>query len=153
MDWSLPRAPLSMRFLRQKYWSGLPFPALVSCIIEAKDTRGPVAHIDCKNMTEVHSFEQEQERRSVVSSSLRPHGLQPTRLLSPSDFPGNSTRVDFYFLLQRIFLTQGSNLGLPHCRQTLCHLSHQGSLELGINSILNVLKLYDNHFPLLSITL
>ena len=30
-------------------------------------------------------------------------------------------------LLQRIFLTQGSNLGLPHCRQTLYHLSHQGS--------------------------
>ena len=23
--------------------------------------------------------------------------------------------------------TQGSNLGLPHCRQTLYHLSHQGS--------------------------
>ena len=32
-----------------------------------------------------------------------------------------------YFLLQRIFLTQGLNLGLPHCRQTLYHLSHQGS--------------------------
>ena len=30
--------------------------------------------------------------------------------------------------LQRIFLTQGSNPGLPHCRQTLYHLSHQGSL-------------------------
>ena len=30
-------------------------------------------------------------------------------------------------LLQRIFLTQGSNLGLPHCRQTLYRLSHQGS--------------------------
>ena len=26
--------------------------------------------------------------RSVVSNSLRPHGLQPTRLLSPWDFPG-----------------------------------------------------------------
>ena len=32
--------------------------------------------------------------------------------------------------LQRIFLTQGSNLGLLHCRQILCHLSHQGSLLL-----------------------
>jgi len=30
-------------------------------------------------------------------------------------------------LLQRIFLTQGSNLHLPHCRQILYHLSHQGS--------------------------
>ena len=32
------------------------------------------------------------------------------------------------FHLQRIFLTQGSNPGLLHCRQTLYRLSHQGSL-------------------------
>ena len=32
-----------------------------------------------------------------------------------------------YFLLQGIFLTQGSNLGLSHCRQILYCLSHQGS--------------------------
>ena len=31
------------------------------------------------------------------------------------------------FPLQGIFPTQGSNPGLPHCRQTLNHLSHQGS--------------------------
>ena len=30
-------------------------------------------------------------------------------------------------LLQGVFLTQGSNPGLPHCRQFLYHLSHQGS--------------------------
>ena len=30
-------------------------------------------------------------------------------------------------LLQRIFPTQGSNPGLPHCRQILYRLSHQGS--------------------------
>ena len=34
------------------------------------------------------------------------------------------------FLLQGIFLTQGLNLGLLHCRQTLYHLSHQGSSPL-----------------------
>ena len=33
------------------------------------------------------------------------------------DFPGKNTGC--YFLLQGIFLTQGLNLGLPHCRQTL----------------------------------
>ena len=33
-----------------------------------------------------------------------------------------------HFLLQEIFLTQGLNLGLPHCSQLLYHLSHQGSL-------------------------
>ena len=32
-----------------------------------------------------------------------------------------------HFLLQRILLTQGSNPGLPHCRQMLYHLSYQGS--------------------------
>ena len=50
-----------------------------------------------------------------------------TRLLCPRDFPGNSTGVDCHFLLQGIFETQGSNPGLPHCRQTLYCLSHQGS--------------------------
>ena len=32
-----------------------------------------------------------------------------------------------HFLLQGIFLTQAWNPGLPHCRQTLYHLSHQFS--------------------------
>ena len=52
-----------------------------------------------------------------------PNGLQPTRLLCPWDFPGNSTRVDCHFLLQGIFPTQGLNPGLPHPRQTLYRLS------------------------------
>ena len=42
-------------------------------------------------------------------------------------FPDKSTGVGCHFLLQRIFPTQGSNLGLLNCRQTLYHLSHQGS--------------------------
>ena len=33
----------------------------------------------------------------------------------------------FYFLLQGIFWTQGSNLDLQHCRQILYCLIHQGS--------------------------
>ena len=41
------------------------------------------------------------------------------------DFPGNSTGMDCHFLLQRIFPTQGSNPGLPHCRRPLYSLSHQ----------------------------
>ena len=61
--------------------------------------------------------------RSVVSNSQRPHGLQPTMLLHPWDFPGKSTGVGCYFLLQGIFPTQGSNLGLLHCRQMLYPLS------------------------------
>ena len=37
---------------------------------------------------------------SVVSDSLRPHGLQPTRLLRPCDSPGKNTGVGCHFLLQ-----------------------------------------------------
>ena len=64
--------------------------------------------------------------RSVVSD-LCDHGLQPTRLHRPWDFPGKSTEVGCLFFLQGIFPTQGSNPGLLHCRQTLYPLSHQGS--------------------------
>ena len=42
-------------------------------------------------------------------------------------FQARVTGVGCHFLLQRIFLTQRSNLGLLHCRQTLYHLSHQGN--------------------------
>ena len=38
-----------------------------------------------------------------------------------------STEVGCHFLLLGIFLTQGLNLGLLHCRQILYQLSHQGS--------------------------
>ena len=49
------------------------------------------------------------------------------KLLRPWDFQGKSTGVGCHFLLQGIFPTQGSNLGLSHCRQMLYHLSHEGS--------------------------
>ena len=42
------------------------------------------------------------------------------------DFPGRSIGVACHFLLQGIFLTQGSNHGLPHCRQTLYRLELPG---------------------------
>ena len=52
--------------------------------------------------------------RSVVSNSLRPHGLQPAKLLCPWDSPGKNTGVGSHFLLQGIFPTQGSNLSFLH---------------------------------------
>ena len=36
---------------------------------------------------------------SVVSNSVRPHGLQPSRLLCPWDFPGKNTGVGCHCLL------------------------------------------------------
>ena len=64
------------------------------------------------------------------------HDIEVTQLCpilcDPMDcsLPGSSVRgilLGCRFLLQEIFPTQGSNPGLPHCRQTLYHLSHQGS--------------------------
>ena len=69
------------------------------------------------------------ESESEVAEScltLRSFGLWPTRLLRPWDFPGKHTEVGCHFLLQEIFQTQGSNSGLPNCRQTLYGSSHQG---------------------------
>jgi len=39
-----------------------------------------------------------------MSDSVRPHGLQPTRLLCPWDFPGKSTGVGCHCLLRMDFL-------------------------------------------------
>ena len=63
--------------------------------------------------------------RSVISDSLRSHGLQPSRLLCQWDSPGKCTGVGCHALLQGIFPTQGSNLCL------FCLLHWQaGSLPL-----------------------
>ena len=66
---------------------------------------------------------------SVVLNSLQTHGLQPTRLLCPWDFPGKDTGVGCHFLLQGIFPTHGLNPGLLHCRQILYRLSYREVLK------------------------
>ena len=68
------QAPPSLGFSRQEHWSGLPFPSTM--------------------------HESESEVASVMSDSWQPHGLQPTRLLRPWDFPGKSTGVGCHCLLR-----------------------------------------------------
>ena len=51
---------------------------------------------------------------SVVSDSVLPCGLQPSRLPCPWDSPGKNTGVGCRFLLQGIFPTQGLNPYLLH---------------------------------------
>ena len=53
---------------------------------------------------------------SLPGSSV--HGILQARVLEGVAIP---------FSRRSSFLTQGSNLDLPHCRQILYHLSHQGS--------------------------
>ena len=45
---------------------------------------------------------------SIVFNSLRPHRLQPARLLCPWNSPGKNTGVGCHALLQGIFLTPGN---------------------------------------------
>ena len=53
--------------------------------------------------------------------------LQPHRLYSPWNSPGQNIGVDALSLLQGLFPTQGLNPGLQHCRWILYQLSHKGS--------------------------
>ena len=77
---------------------------------------------------------------SVVSHSLWPHGLLPARFFWPQKFPGKNTRVGCHFLLQKIFLTQGSNpclLRLLHWQADslpLCHLGSASSEYSGLKA-------------------
>ena len=64
----------------------------------------------------------QSESHSVMSDPLWPHGLY-----SPRNSPGQNTGVGSHSLFQGIFPTQGSNPGVPHCRQILYQLSHHGS--------------------------
>ena len=68
----------------------------------------------------------ESVSHSVMSDFLRPLALQPTRLPCPWNSPGKNTGEGCHSLLQGIFPTQGPDPGLPHCRQILYSLSHQG---------------------------
>ena len=109
--------PLSLGLSRQEHWSGLPF------------------------LSPVHESEKWKGSCSVVSDSLLPHGLQPTRLLCPWDFPGKITGVGCHHLLslkpfrlweicmqvkkQQLELDTeqqtGSNLGKENVKAVYCH--------------------------------
>ena len=56
-----------------------------------------------------------------------PRDCSPPGSSVHGDSSGKNTGVGCHALLQGIFPIQGSNPGLPHCRQILYHLSHQGN--------------------------
>ena len=66
-----------------------------------------------------------------MSDSLRPHGLQPARLLCPWGLSRQGYWKSCLALLQGIFPTQRLNPGLPHCRRILYHLSGAQRLQVG----------------------
>ena len=100
--------PLSMRFPRQEYWSGLPFPSPGNLLDPEIKPGSPTLQAD--------SLPREPPGKHKLLYSLPSHGAPRITYLC---YSYKSTRVGCHFLLQGIFLTQGSNPGLPHCRQTL----------------------------------
>ena len=118
---------LSMGFSHKEYWSQLPF--LLQVIFPTQEMN-PFLHLLHSRWILYHWASGEVPSfygwaiyhcmlvavltRSVISDSLRPHGLQLNRLLSPWNFQGKETGVGFHFLLQGIFPIQGSNPCLLH---------------------------------------
>ena len=73
----------------------------------------------------------ENKSHSIVSNLF----ATPWTVQSNS-YPSQNTGVGCLSLLPRICPTQGSNTGLPHCRQILYQMSHQDSW-IEINKSLN----------------
>ena len=80
------------------------------------------------------SYSQSLKMLASQSCPLIVTPWKPARLLCPWNSPGRNTGVGCRFLLQGIFLTQGLNMDLMHCRYILHHLSHQGSLAIAKES-------------------
>ena len=74
----------------------------------------------------IHVCLQQCQLPSCVQLSAAPQTVA-RRLLCPWDSLGKSIAVGSRFLLQGVFLTQGSTRGLLHCSQILYHLRHQES--------------------------
>ena len=66
------------------------------------------------------------------------------------DSPGRNTGVGCHALLQGLFPTQGSNPGLPHCRQILYCLIHQGNPKKSREVCLFDEKLINTKLPPIS---
>ena len=91
-------------------------------------------------------FKKKNNKIVIIKEKTFSHvdSLQPHRLYSPWNSPGQNPGVGSLSLLQGIFPTQGLNPGLSHCRRILYHLSQQGSpmackLYLNTTTFLNAL--------------
>ena len=93
------KSPLCTEFSKQEYWSGVPFPPPTQACM-----------LCCFSHVRLCATLWTAAHQAPLSTG----------------FSSKNTGVGCHFLLQGIFPTQGSNSGLPHCRQTLYCLSHQG---------------------------
>ena len=121
---------LFMEFSSQEYWHGLPYPSSRDLLDPGIEPRSPALQADSLPFEEALCLSWVYLCVLVPQLCLTLCDSMDCSPPGPSihrSFPGKTTGVGHCSLLQRIFLTQGSNSGLPHCRQILCHLSHWGN--------------------------
>ena len=87
-------------------------------LVENADSLSPVNYNFCSRASEVKIAQS-------CPTVCDPHGLY-----IPWNSLGQDTKVGSLSLLQGIFPTQGSNPGLPQCKQILYQLSHKGSSRI-----------------------
>ena len=101
------------------------------CATSRSRSIGHLSHDDCCHLV-----------TKLCPTLSRPHGLQPTRLLCPWDFPGKNTGLGCHFLLQGI---QRLDARLQNWQVDSLPLRHKGGLPMiVIGSVCCHLAL---HFP------
>ena len=78
-----------------------------------------MTHDHCSNSYTYRKWKSESEVAQWCLTFCDPMDCSLSGVSVHGIFPGKNTGVGCHFLLQGIFLIQGSHPGLPHCRQML----------------------------------
>ena len=129
------QAPLSMEFSRQEYWNGLLFASPGDILSPGIEPRSSALEADFFTAWATR----EAHKKPLVKVNALVAQLCPTLCNSMNCSPPGSsvhgilqaTTLEWVAIspLQGIFPTQGSNLGLLHCRQILCHPGQTGRVD------------------------
>ena len=125
----------SMRFPRQEYWSGLPFPTPRIFLTQGWNRISWTGwwllyHWAAKEVLFLFAAKGDPPPPPPSPTSrlhVRKLKVKVSHVRLSWNSLGQTTGVGSHFLFQGIFPTQGSNPGLLHCRQILYQMSHKGS--------------------------
>ena len=113
------QSPRHKGFSRQEYWSEMPFPSPGNLLNTASEFASPMLQVNSWPLSHLGSSTWLIQIRSDQSLSHVRHFATSWKHRSPGssvsgNFPSKNTGVVCHFLLQGIFLTQGSKLCLLH---------------------------------------